>query len=181
MRNRGVDLRQTLARFALLGLIGGLAGACSESTRLAGNPFANPFGTSSEPPMTGSLADQAAPTAPTAKQPASSVQSQPLAAPAYNRPAPVASAPAAPAAAKAPAQHAASGPAGWTTHGGTPVTLRQGETLNAIATRYNVPANEILHANGLKSAAQVVPGRQIVIPVYNAAGGVAAPASHPAA
>jgi murein DD-endopeptidase MepM/ murein hydrolase activator NlpD len=176
MRNRGVDLWQTLARFALLGLIGGIASACSESTRLAGNPFSNPFGSaqsSAEPPVTGGIAD-AAPVVSAPRQP---VKSQPLSAPAaptYNRPPAVASAPV--AAPKAQASQSASGPAGWTTHGGTPVTLRAGDSLNSVATRYNVPASAILSANKLTSAAQVAPGRQIVIPVYNAAGG-AAPAA----
>src|SRR3954447_10964981 len=142
MRNRGVDLCQTLARFALLGLIGGIASACSESTRLAGNPFSNPFAssaeTSAEPRMTGSVA---APASAAPRQPVSSKPLSPPAAPTYNRPGPVASAPP-PAPPKA--QQSASGPAGWTTHGGTPVTLRAGDSLNSVATRYNVPASAIL-------------------------------------
>jgi murein DD-endopeptidase MepM/ murein hydrolase activator NlpD len=163
MRNLGA-----LSRFALLGLVGGLAGACSETARFSGNPFSNPFG-SGEPAMTGSTAPSAA------------VETQPLAPPAagplYNRPAaPVATAPRAPA--PVPTQVTA-GPAGWTAKGGTPVTVRQGDSLAAIATRYGVPPAAILSANGLKAAAQVAPGRTIVIPVYNAAG-VAQPAPAPA-
>ena len=168
MRNLG-----SLSRFALLGMVGGLAGACSETARFE-NPFSNPFAASArvgEPAMTGSTAPSAA------------VETQPLAPPAagpvYNRPpaaAPVATAPRAPA--PVPTQ-TASGPAGWTAKGGTPVTVRPGDSLNAIATRYGVPPAAILSANGLKTAAQVAPGRTVVIPVYNAAG-AAQPAPAPA-
>jgi murein DD-endopeptidase MepM/ murein hydrolase activator NlpD len=167
MRNFG-----TLSRFALLGMVGGLAGACSETARL--NPFSNPFGASArvgEPAMTGSTSPQAS----------GAVEAQPLAPPTsgavYNRP--VAPAPAAPApkvAAPAPMPTQASGPAGWTAKGGTAVTVRSGDSLAAIATRYGVPPAAILSANGLKSAAQVAPGRSIVIPVYNAGTGTASAA-----
>ncbi|HEX8167983.1 MAG TPA: M23 family metallopeptidase [Beijerinckiaceae bacterium] len=164
MRIGGVDRLRALSRFALLGVVGGLAGACSETARFSGNPFSNPFGSSArvgEPAMTGSTS------------PSASVETQPLAppaasAPVYNRPsapAPVAAAPRAPA----PTQ-VTSGPAGWTAKGGTSVTVRPGDSLAAIATRYGVPPQAILSANGLKTAAQVAPGRAIVIPVYNAAG-----------
>jgi murein DD-endopeptidase MepM/ murein hydrolase activator NlpD len=162
-----VDLWQTLSRFALIGIIGGLAGACSETARFSGNPFSNPFAVSSapsEPSLTGSVADPAK----------SAVQSQPLApprasasAPAYNAP-PAAAAPrtaALPTGASRPA-----GQPGWSAQGGTPITVGAGDSLNAIATRYGIPASAILSANGLSSASQVTAGRQIVIPVYNAAG-----------
>jgi murein DD-endopeptidase MepM/ murein hydrolase activator NlpD len=165
MRNFG-----TLSRFALLGMVGGLAGACSETARL--NPFSNPFGASArvgEPAMTGSTSPQAS----------AAVEAQPLAPPTsgaiYNRPA--APAPRVAAPAPVPTQ-TGSGPAGWTAKGGSAVTVRAGDSLAAIATRYGVPPAAILSANGLKAAAQVAPGRTIVIPVYNAAG-AAQPAPAP--
>ena len=169
MRNFG-----TLSRFALLGMVGGLAGACSETARLS--PFSNPFGASArvgEPAMTGSTSPQAS----------AAVEAQPLAPPTsgaiYNRPA--APAPRVAAPAPVPTQ-TGSGPAGWTAKGGSAVTVRAGDSLAAIATRYGVPPAAILSANGLKSAAQVAPGRSIVIPVYNAGTGTAsaAPAAQPA-
>jgi murein DD-endopeptidase MepM/ murein hydrolase activator NlpD len=183
MRGRGVDLMRTLSRFALVAAIGGVASACSSDTaRFSGSPFSNPFKASGgEPTMTGSVPPKAT------AVPSARVETQPLAppsvsaAPIYNRPptpAPVASRPAPKPA--APVRQA-SGPAGWTVQGGTPITVRQGDTLNLIATRYGVPASAILEANGLKSAAQVAPGRQVVIPVYHAGGmAAAAPKTAPA-
>jgi murein DD-endopeptidase MepM/ murein hydrolase activator NlpD len=164
MRNLG-----SLSRFALLGMVGGLAGACSETARL--NPFSNPFGSSArvagEPPMTGSVAPQKS----------TAVETQPLAAPQASPAAPVYNRPAAPAPMAAPRgpvpTQTVSGPAGWTAKGGTPMMVRPGDSLNGIATRYGVPPAAILSANGLASAAQVAPGRQIVIPVYNAGAGTA--------
>lgn len=178
MGTRSIDVCRTLSRLALLGVIGGAVTACgSETTRFAGNPFSNPFGSSArvgeEPPMTGSLPDTpaAAPATRVESRPLSSpVASQPLpapsAAPVQVRPAAVASAPVSP--------KGQGGAAGWSTRGGTPVTVASGDSLNGIATRYGVPASAILSANGLSSSAQVAPGRQIIIPVYNATGVAAA-------
>ncbi|HEX2724315.1 MAG TPA: M23 family metallopeptidase [Beijerinckiaceae bacterium] len=134
--------------------------------------------------MTGSLADTPRP------KPRATVQSMPLAAPqphyqpqpqyqpqrmspAHQLPAPIARTAALPA----PRQPvAASGPGGWSAHGGTAVIVGPGENLNMIANRYGVPASAILSANRLASAAQVTAGRQIIIPVYNAEGTPAAAA-----
>ncbi|MFL5035431.1 MAG: peptidoglycan DD-metalloendopeptidase family protein [Microvirga sp.] len=169
---------RTLSRFALIGVVGGLSGACSETARL--NPFPDLFGssarTSSEPPMTGSVSRdnsgsvQSRPLAPPA------AVSQPAAAPAYNRPAAAAPAPKAVPAAPPPV---ATGPGGWTAQGGTSVSVNPGESLNTLASRYNVPPAAILSANNLKNAAQVAPGKRIVIPVYSV--GAAAPARPAAA
>jgi murein DD-endopeptidase MepM/ murein hydrolase activator NlpD len=174
---------RTLSRFALIVAIGGVASACSSDVaRFSGSPFSNPFksGAGGEPSMTGSVPPKSA------AMPRSRVEAQPLAppqassAPVYNRP--PAPAPIATARQIAPARPVASGPAGWTAQGGTSITVRAGENLNSLATRYGVPTSAILEANGLKSAAQVSPGRQIVIPVYNAGGVATAPAkSAPAA
>lgn len=122
--------------------------------------------------MTGSL-PSAMPTAPVQSQPLSPITSQPLAPlsspvsqPRLTRPSPVAAGPV-----SSPASRTAS--AGWTAAGGTPVVVAPGEGLTTIANRYGVPASAILSANGLSGASQVTPGRSIVIPVYNAAGGQA--------
>lgn len=57
----------------------------------------------------------------------------------------------------------------WTAAGGTPVTVRQGESASVLAARYGVPMEALVKANGLTSASQVTPGRALVIPIYNAA------------
>ncbi len=169
---------RTLSRFALIGVVGGLSGACSETARL--NPFPDLLGssarTSSEPPMTGSVSRdnsgsvQSRPLAPPA------AVAQPAAAPVYNRPAAAAPAPKAVPAGPPPV---ATGPGGWTAQGGTAVSVKPGESLNTLASRYNVPPAAILSANNLKNAAQVAPGKRIVIPVYSV--GAAAPARPAAA
>ncbi|KAA2235370.1 peptidoglycan DD-metalloendopeptidase family protein [Salinarimonas soli] len=185
----GLECRSALPRLAMVGLVSGLAAACStDSTRLASNPFSNPFsiggGQASEPSATGSLPERNAVAAmPSPAVPTAPVTSQPLAAPmasaGYNQP------PAAPAAVPvAPRAVAATGPAGWTPQGGSAVTVGAGDTLQALSTRYNVPAAAILQANGLSTASQLTPGRTVVIPVFNAVGAPAvasAPARQPAA
>ena len=122
--------------------------------------------------MTGSL-PAAAPTAAVQSQPLSPITSQPLAPlsssinqPRLTRPSPVAAGPV-----SSPATRTAT--AGWSAAGGTPVVVAPGEGLTTIANRYGVPPGAILSANGLSGASQVTPGRSIVIPVYNAAGGQA--------
>lgn len=48
--------------------------------------------------------------------------------------------------------------------------MSKNDSLNQMSTRFGVPASAILSANGLSNASQITPGRQIVIPVYNASG-----------
>lgn len=165
---KGSSGLKRLARFALVGLIGGTAAGCSDSLRLS-DPLSNPFSSSSrvggEPGRTGSLAEAPRP-APAMRTAA--VQTQPLAAPSSLPPA------SAPMPRPAPPT---GGPAGWTARGGTPIVVGSSDSLDIIAGRYGVPPAAILSANGLKSAGQVAPGRTLVIPVYNAgeAGGAATP------
>ncbi|MFN3890246.1 MAG: peptidoglycan DD-metalloendopeptidase family protein [Beijerinckiaceae bacterium] len=113
----------------------------------------------------------------------SSIQSAPLA-PVAAAPAGAAVASAAAAGGAAPAARAAAGSFGpWTTAGGTPVTVGQGESASVIAARYGVPMEALIKANGLSSAAQVTPGKSLVIPIYNAGARQAAapsPAAAPA-
>lgn len=184
MRKRsGVDRLQLLSRIAAIGVIGGVASACSsDASRLAGNPFSNPFAAGGDPGMTGSLAGKPA------KAPVGAVRAQPLpppqtsAGPAYNQPAapaPMATtSPAATAATPRSAPVTQTGSGGWTAAGGAPVTVGEGDSLAVLATRYGVPERAILSANGLSSGAQVTSGRQIVIPVFDAgARAQAAPAA----
>lgn len=164
-----------LPRLAAIGALATLAAACSSDTiRLADNPFSNPFGSSErvDQRATGSIQP-----APMQQQ---AIQSQPLAPITSSSLAPpsVISAPAeARSAAVQPrpqSQPVAGGPAGWSSAGGTPVVLAQGESVNTLSNRYGVPASAILSANGLTSAAQVQPGQRLVIPVYNSSGGAVA-------
>ena len=159
---------KTLSRFALIGIIGGGAAACSSDTSRLSDPFTNPFA-SGEPASTGSLPDNTLPAAPAIRT--GRIQSEALGAPlapVTPRPAPVAArpVPSAPAATRV----ASTGSAGWNAQGGTTITVSQNDSLNQMSSRFGVPASAILSANGLTSASQVTPGRQIVIPAYNASG-----------
>jgi murein DD-endopeptidase MepM/ murein hydrolase activator NlpD len=52
----------------------------------------------------------------------------------------------------------------WTAVGGKVITVKAGENLELIAAKYGVPPSQILHANQLVGARQVMPGRTLVIP-----------------
>ena len=62
--------------------------------------------------------------------------------------------------AKEPAQE------GWSTIGGTWITVKDGETVYNLAKRFGVPANAILEANGLSSANALQAGKKVIIPTY---------------
>ena len=59
---------------------------------------------------------------------------------------------------------------GWTSEGGTPVVVAQGENAEMIAQRYGVPSATLLSLNGYANRSQVQPGARLVIPVYHAGG-----------
>ena len=46
----------------------------------------------------------------------------------------------------------------WTWEGGTPITLRSGETLETLSRRYGVPVAAIMQANNINNPALVHPG-----------------------
>ncbi|GGD22577.1 lipoprotein [Aureimonas glaciei] len=52
------------------------------------------------------------------------------------------------------------------------VTLRSGETIDTLATRYGVPAKAILSTNGLSQPGDAVAGQEISIPTYSYGGPV---------
>ncbi|WP_210033930.1 peptidoglycan DD-metalloendopeptidase family protein [Methylobacterium sp. PvR107] len=166
MRVRGTgQMLRTLSRVALIGIIGGAAAACSSDASRLSNPFSNPF--DSEPAATGSLPDGSLKSVPPVRT--GRIQSEALSPP--GAPRPVAAAAPAQTHAAAPATRVAStGPVGWSAQGGTQITVSQNDSLNQMSTRFGVPASAILAANGLTSASQITPGRQLVIPVYNASG-----------
>ncbi|MDE4912996.1 peptidoglycan DD-metalloendopeptidase family protein [Methylobacterium sp. 092160098-2] len=166
MRVRGTgQMLRTLSRVALIGMIGGAAAACSSDASRLGNPFSNPF--ESEPSATGSLPDGSLKSVPPVRT--GRIQSEALSAPGAARPAAAASPAQTPAAAPA-TRVASTGGVGWSAEGGTQITVSRNDSLNQMSTRFGVPASAILAANGLSNASQITPGRQIVIPVYNASG-----------
>ena len=144
---------RALPRLALAGIgFALLSGCSSDVTRfstspspLSGNPFSNPF------------ASKTADAAPTP-----SVTSTPLA---QGAPA------AAQRASAARKPQAVGGSAvGWTATGGSPIVVADGETLDALSSRYGVPAAALLAANGLSNGSEVKSGMRIVVPVYHADG-----------
>lgn len=61
---------------------------------------------------------------------------------------------------------------GWTTAGGTRVTIGQGDTVYGLSRRYGVPADDIMKANGISNASSIQVGQSLVIPTYNYGNGV---------
>lgn len=70
---------------------------------------------------------------------------------------------------------------GWSTSGGTQVTMRDGETIYNLSRRYGVPAKSIMEANGISDATAVRAGQKITIPTYSYSQGVgvSAPDNNP--
>ena len=66
----------------------------------------------------------------------------------------------------APRRRGVSGAAGWTTEGGTRVTVGHGETLYNLSRRYGVPAKEIMKVNNISDPNRVVAGQVVIIPTY---------------
>jgi murein DD-endopeptidase MepM/ murein hydrolase activator NlpD len=174
----GVRLLLATAAVALLT-------GCSDATRLADNPFSNPFG-SSAAPLDRTAVGTIAPRQKVATN--TRIESQPLAAPTAQSIAPQPISTPAPAVqpVEPVAPRAASAAHGsWTSDGGTPVVVAQGETVGALSSRYGVPSDALLQTNGFSSASQVTPGARLVIPVYRNGGSpvvrtAAAPAATPA-
>ena len=66
----------------------------------------------------------------------------------------------------------------WTWEGGTPITVKQGDTAASLSKRYGVPAEAIVQSNNLASATAIKPGQRLVIPRLEGqltTGSVAAP------
>jgi murein DD-endopeptidase MepM/ murein hydrolase activator NlpD len=166
-------------RVAVLALIGVTAAACSDSARFV--QHYDPFATAqSKSEVTGSVA----------ARPASSgrVAAQPL--PAPSKPQTVAATTHAGVANGAsglgayrpgrsgdvtgsvPPQPQSTGH--WSRDGGTAITVARGQTVNAIARQYNVPAAAIVEANQLANPNAVEPGQRLVVPRYVAGNAQAA-------
>lgn len=72
------------------------------------------------------------------------------------------------------------GQRGWTTAGGTIVTLGEGESLASVSRRYGVPVDALQAANNLQGDPSLPrSGQQIVIPSYNYGTSVAAAPAAP--
>jgi murein DD-endopeptidase MepM/ murein hydrolase activator NlpD len=143
---------------ALAAIAVGAAACSSEAVRLSENPNASPYAAA---PANQVVAQPA---------PAGHVDRQPL--PQYQpqyQPPPPPPPPSAEVTGTVPA-HAGGH---WDWQGGTPIVVAQGETIAIIAHRHNVPAHEILRANGLAASATLQAGQRLVIPRYVADGGSA--------
>ena len=72
---------------------------------------------------------------------------------------------------------AASAAHGWSSIGGSVITVTDGETLNGLARRFNVPADAIRSANGMTQASVLKSGQKIIIPVPAKSGSAVADAA----
>jgi murein DD-endopeptidase MepM/ murein hydrolase activator NlpD len=170
-------------RIAVLALAGIAVAGCESSGRFDANPFA------SNPPrqeVTGSISQRPASHA--------AVVSEPL--PAPSKPETVAAnggvatgahglgayRPGSADVTGSVAMHPAPPPvpAGhWTWDGGHHVTVGQGETLETVARKNNVPLSALMDVNGVTSAAAIRPGQRLVIPRYVSGGAPQAAAPVP--
>ncbi|MGZ3329486.1 MAG: LysM peptidoglycan-binding domain-containing protein, partial [Xanthobacteraceae bacterium] len=159
----------------------GVAACSGDASRFNESPFAS----ASFPEATGSIAQQGAPVSrvesrPLAPQPAPGVpvgsKSAVLQGPTQAR----ANAAAPDATRSVVRKPAANG--NWSWDGGTAITVAPGETVDAIARRYGVPASVIMQANNIASPAIIYPGQRLVIPRYGQSPEAiaAAPATRPA-
>lgn len=171
------------AAVRLLAAVGvaALVAGCSDASRFGGDTFSDPF---SDPfsgsAKTASLGVDRAPVgaiadAPAQSPPSTTVETRPLPAPSASASAQSGGASmartATPAAQPSPTRVAAAGASGhWSAEGGTPIVVAQGETAAMLATRYGVPTDALLRANGFNIASQVQPGSRLVVPVYRAGG-----------
>ena len=150
-------------QLAVIALIGAGAAGCSDSSRFDSNPFASE-NTGSRSEVTGSIPKSA-----------NSVESKPLPHLASNggegysgggrgmgsyqpsQPANSDVTGSLPPAAPPP-------PPSWSWEGGTPITLRAGDTLETLSRRYGVPVAVIMQSNNISNPALVHAGQHLVIP-----------------
>lgn len=158
-------------QFMAAGSLAALMSGCSSDVTRMESPFTNPFSTASN--------DEAAPAVP-ARRVASAGDVIPA-----GRTPPVSSQALAPRsgyASNTPSRETtgsiepgpariASGPSygNWTTTGGTPIQVADGESADVLAQRYGVPTNVLLQVNGMRSASDVRAGSHITVPVYSTA------------
>ena len=143
-------------RVAVLALVSIAAAGCADSARFDSSSY-----TTDRPPQNVAAAT------PTYSA-AGRVEAQPL--PAPSQPATVAAAPAPTytPAAYTPSSGDVTGSASghWTWNGGSPVTVRHGETVDTIARKHGVPVAALMQTNGIREPGQIRPGQRLVIPRY---------------
>jgi murein DD-endopeptidase MepM/ murein hydrolase activator NlpD len=166
---------------AILAILGLAVAGCSDSARFDSNPYASNRPVLQE--TTGSISPRPAYR--------SRIEAQPL--PALSRPATVASTSGVSTGAQGLGAYRPNGsdvtgsvttysapapaPTGhWTWDGGSPVTVKSGETVESIARKYGVPAAAIRETNGFRDGAALRPGQRVVIPRYVSAGAAPTPA-----
>ncbi len=164
-----------------------LAGCSTDSTRLS-DPFSNPFASASNDPAPAPASHRGMGVGrqPPVVSQALPARSSSVASVAPLRPGLTRSASAAPigrdvtgSIEPTPARSARGAAyGGWTSSGGVPVTVGQGDTAEVLSKRYGVPATALLQTNGLASPSDLRPGATITIPIYNAV--AAAPQAAPA-
>ena len=181
------DRSRVLSQVAVVALLAGLTAACSGDASRFGIP-AFTGSTSNQKAIIGGDQPMPAPVQPSPYTPPSQVQRTDLAPPSGSasqdamlpggQPGAVATA-AEPQPLSRPmpaAQVAVAGAkGGWSTAGGTVVTLGPGETLSSISRRYGVPVKELARANNIADPSAVGAGARITIPTFGVAGGKAAP------
>jgi murein DD-endopeptidase MepM/ murein hydrolase activator NlpD len=164
-KERRIAISRVAVRLMCAAGAAALMAGCADSSRFA-DPFTDPFGAGKK-----SMASRQVDQAPTGSIQQDLPSRQAAIAPVESRPlpAPVAASPVAPApvAASMPGPLPGADPH-WTTNGGTPVVMAQGETPVMLANRYGVPADALVKANGYATTAAVHPGAKLIIPVYRA-------------
>lgn len=154
MRNHDSAFRyRVLGHAAFVVCAAGLAASCSNATR-----FQEPFFTGSTENQREIIgqADTSQPMPPALPSRAVTSESLP--------PPPTATASAYPAEPASAVVAQNTGNYGWSGVGGQVITIRAGQTLDSLAAQYGVPPEQLLSANQMRSAADVRPGRVIVIP-----------------
>jgi murein DD-endopeptidase MepM/ murein hydrolase activator NlpD len=160
-------LARLSARLAATGLLGAwLAGCSSDATR-----FSDAFSLSDGTPTPGANVGAAAAPTPNAHY-AAAPHASPVAVSALPAPAPATTGSIKPTT----TQPITGFNGAWSTAGGSPIVVADGENLEIISRRYGVPPAALLQANGFSSASEVRPGTRLVVPVYNAGGAKSAAA-----
>jgi murein DD-endopeptidase MepM/ murein hydrolase activator NlpD len=143
---------RAVSRIAAAALIAACVAACSDPKRFGDSALSNPFASRQE---------AAAPLPPAEPAPVARVDAQPLSS---QNAAPL------PPPGPAPGYYgqrdttgSIAGEPSWNS-GGSTMTVAQGDTIDAIARRYGVPARAIIDANHIASPASIRPGQQLVIP-----------------
>lgn len=137
--------------------VASLTTACSsDAARFSDTPFANPFQGRIDSAATNAVSKRISSSALVPSQALPGKTGQTLVG----------------AAAKAVPSPVSGGVAGWSTSGGTPITVGTGDTIDAISNRYGVPVSALRAANGLNGGQPSV-GQKLIIPSYSPGSAVA--------